>query len=176
MIQPQATNAGFTHGLCAKWTFIMGTIPEIENELQSLENAIRYSFLPSLTRRQAFSDMEQEFLTYQLGMGALEFLIQQRMPTANSVPSLRSVLNHWLHSSNSRTVTILCKPRSSRSKLKQQSTQATKRQSVKGPTPQAPTGCNRTSEKGTSAWLTTSPIAEYDFNPHKQAFRDAVCV
>ena len=85
----------------------MGTIPEIENELQSLENAIRYSFLPSLTRRQAFSDMEQEFLTYQLGMGALEFLIQQRMPTANSVPSLRSVLNHWLHSSNSRTVTIL---------------------------------------------------------------------
>ena len=58
MSQPQAAYATLTHGLTAKWTFIIRTIPDIEDEMQPLEDAIRYSFLPALTGRQAFSDTD----------------------------------------------------------------------------------------------------------------------
>ena len=54
--------AVFTHGLSGKWAFIMRTIPDIEDELQPLEDAIQYSFLPALTGRQAVRDAERELL------------------------------------------------------------------------------------------------------------------
>ena len=34
----------------------------------------------------------------------------------------------------------------------------------------------QTSEKGASSWLTSIPLAKYDFTLHKQAFRDALCL
>ena len=50
--QPQAAYAAFTHGLTSRWTFLMRTIPDIEELLQPLEDAIRHHFLPAITGRQ----------------------------------------------------------------------------------------------------------------------------
>ena len=52
----------------------MRTTPDIEDELQPLEDAIRYSFLPALTGRQAFSDAERELLALPARHGGLGIL------------------------------------------------------------------------------------------------------
>ena len=71
MSQPQAVYAALTHGLTAKWTFIMRTIPDIEDEMQPLEDAIWYSFLPAFTGRQAFSDTKRDLLALPARHGGL---------------------------------------------------------------------------------------------------------
>ena len=58
--QPQAAHAVFTHGLMHRWTFLMRTIPGVEDLFQPLEEVIRHQFLRTLTGRQAFSDAERE--------------------------------------------------------------------------------------------------------------------
>ena len=47
--QPHAAYAAFTHGLKHKWTYLTRTIPNINDQLQPLEDVIRHKFLPSLT-------------------------------------------------------------------------------------------------------------------------------
>ena len=45
--QPHAAYTAFTHGLKHKWTYLMITIPNIDDQLQLLEDVIRHKFLPS---------------------------------------------------------------------------------------------------------------------------------
>ena len=52
----------------------MHSFPDIEDELQPLEGAIQYSFLPSLTGRQALSDAERELLALPARHGGLRIL------------------------------------------------------------------------------------------------------
>ena len=47
--QPQARSAAYTFGLKHRWTYFMHTLPDIQNLLRPLENALVSSFLPSLT-------------------------------------------------------------------------------------------------------------------------------
>ena len=52
--QPHAANAAFTQGLTSKWIYLARTIADIEDLFQTLEDAIRQRFLPSLTGQVAF--------------------------------------------------------------------------------------------------------------------------
>ena len=72
--QKHSAYAVFTHGLSGKWAFIMRITSDIEDGLQPLEDAIRYSFLPALTGRQAFSDAERELLALPARHGGLGIL------------------------------------------------------------------------------------------------------
>ena len=47
--QPQAAYAAFTHGVRSWWNYLMRTMPEMDIELQSLEDAIRLELIPALT-------------------------------------------------------------------------------------------------------------------------------
>ena len=46
--QSQAAYAAFTHGLKSHWNYLMRTMPEIELDLQPLEDMIHLELLPAL--------------------------------------------------------------------------------------------------------------------------------
>ena len=45
-IYPHAAYAAFTHGLFGHWSYIMRTIPDIQDLLQPLEDAIHQHLIP----------------------------------------------------------------------------------------------------------------------------------
>ena len=69
--QPQAAHAVFTHELMHRWTFLMRTIPGVEDLFQPLEEVIRHQFIPGLTGRQAFSNVERELIALPAHLGGL---------------------------------------------------------------------------------------------------------
>ena len=69
--QPHASYACHTHGLSSKWTFLCRTIPNISELFRSLEEAIRYKFLPDLTGQLALSDVERDLLALPSRLGGL---------------------------------------------------------------------------------------------------------
>ena len=60
---PQAALAVLTRGLAGKWTYLMRVTSCNEDSWNQLEAALRHKFLPALTGRQAFSDVEREVLS-----------------------------------------------------------------------------------------------------------------
>ena len=103
----------------------MHTFPDIEDELQPLEGAIRYSFLPSLTGRQALLDTERELLALPARHGGLRIL----NPTecANSQFNASTKVLEPLVSIDGQQNAILfqSKHKQSRGKQKPQSNHAT---------------------------------------------------
>ena len=56
---PHSAYTAYTYGLVHKWGYFQRTIPETEHLYQPLEDAIRYKFLPALTRKDC-SDIERQ--------------------------------------------------------------------------------------------------------------------
>ena len=69
--QPQACYAACTFGLRHKWTYFMGTLPDIEDLLEPLERAISDVLIPSLTEHNC-SVAERKLLALPARMGGLE--------------------------------------------------------------------------------------------------------
>ena len=69
--QLQAAYAAFTHGLTSRWTFLMQTVPDIEELLHPLEDAIWHQFLPAITGKQALNDTDRDLLSLPARSGGL---------------------------------------------------------------------------------------------------------
>ena len=69
--QPQAAYAAFTHGVRSRWNYLMRTMPEIDMELQALEDAIRLEFIPALTGQDHLSDELRNLLPLPVRTGGL---------------------------------------------------------------------------------------------------------
>ena len=80
--QPHAAYPAFVHVLSTKWTYLSRTIPNIEELVQPLEDAIRHHFIPVLTRRAPPSKKEI-CLHYLAALGELAFAILQKVPVLN---------------------------------------------------------------------------------------------
>ena len=68
--QPQASYAAFTFGIRHRWTYLMRTLPDIEELLEPLEHAISDILIPSLTEHNC-SPTERELLALFVRMGGL---------------------------------------------------------------------------------------------------------
>ena len=60
--QPHAAYTAYTHGLFGHWTYLLRTIPNIEDLLFPLESAIHQHLIPALTGRPPCSALERELL------------------------------------------------------------------------------------------------------------------
>ena len=69
-IHLQAAYSIFTHGQCSKWMFLMRSTPN-KDELQPLEDTIRFHFLPVITGRQTFSDSKKKLMALTSRLGGL---------------------------------------------------------------------------------------------------------
>ena len=58
--QPHAAYSALTHSLIGKWAYISRTVPNVSDLFLPLKNALRHQFLPDLTGRTSFTDLERE--------------------------------------------------------------------------------------------------------------------
>ena len=68
--QPQACFAAYTFGLKHRWTYFMCTLPDIQDLLHPLKDALVSSFIPSLTRHRC-NPTEHQLLELPTRAGGL---------------------------------------------------------------------------------------------------------
>ena len=76
----QLAYAVFTRGLTSRWNFLMQTVPDIEELLHLLEDAICHQFLPAITGKQTLNDVERDLLSLPVRSGGLGII----KPTTNA--------------------------------------------------------------------------------------------
>ena len=77
--QPHAAYSAFTHGLISKWLFIARTIPNVDDLFQPLEECIRHTFIPAVTRHSPLGDFERDLLALPTRMGGMGIINPIRM-------------------------------------------------------------------------------------------------
>ena len=178
--QPHVTYAAYTHGLTSRWSYLARTTPDISDNLQSLETAIRTRLLPAISGRNPPGDLERELLGIPGRHGGIaipnpiktsdrEFASSQQitMPLTDLILANSSYLS-------SDTITEM-------SILKKQihrQNRAASLSAIDDLRPRLDDDLKRAvelaSEKGASSWLTTLPLTEHGFSLHKGAFHDAL--
>ena len=179
--EPHAAYTAFTYGVKHKWTFVMRTIPDIELLLQPLEDAIRESFLPSLTNGYIPSPEERDLLALPPRMGGLgitnpaamadhehrnslrltEFLSQKILAQAE-----RSEINHQQQKDITAQIS-----------KERETLQKDQLQRIIGQlTSDQRRRVEMAQEVGASNWLTTLPLKAKGFHLNKQEFVDALAL
>lgn len=176
-VQPQACYAAYTFGLKHRWTYFIRTIPDIQDLLEPLENAISRILIPALTDRQC-SQLDREILSLPVRLGGLglgnpcddaqrEYVSSVKVTTplvAQIVSQAHQLPDPSLITSAQQEV------REKRAKdnenkangIKEVASQKTQRT------------LELAAEKGSSAWLTVLPLKELGFNLNKRQFKDGV--
>ena len=78
MSQPQACYAAFTFGLRHLWTYLLRTLPGIEDLLQPLEHAIADVLIPSITDHHCTTPSERDLLALPVRSGGLGIINPSR--------------------------------------------------------------------------------------------------
>ena len=80
--QPHAAFSSLTHGLQSKWTYLSLVIPNIGDELSSLDDVLRSKLHPALTGRPPPNDLEFALFALPTRLGDLGIRIPSK--AANS--------------------------------------------------------------------------------------------
>ena len=73
-IFPHAAYAAFTHGLFGRWSYLIQTIPDIEDFLQPQEDVIHQSFIPALFGHPPCSPTERDLYALPVHLGGLDLI------------------------------------------------------------------------------------------------------
>ena len=181
--QPHAAYAAFTHGLSAKWNYLLRVTDWEENQLndslEALEKAIRSRFIPAITGQPPPGDQTREMLALPARLGGMGLMnpaaSAKEQRTASrliSAPLVDQIINqdHLLDGCHSVQQSI--KRRIQHSKRTKQKEDASNLQRNL-PIP-LQRSMELSQEKGASTWLTALPIDEHGFALHKAAFRDSL--
>ena len=68
--QSQACYAAYTFGLKHRWTYFLRTLPDIQDLLEPLENAISNILIPAITERKC-NQLERNTLALPVRLGGL---------------------------------------------------------------------------------------------------------
>lgn len=179
--QPHAAHAAFTHGLSSRWSYLLRTIPDIQDLLLPLEDAIHHHFIPALTGRPPCSSLERDLLSLPVRLGGLGL----RNPAAES-PSIFQASQHL----TAPLVALIVAQEAKQ--IVDPDVTATIKKNIKTSNrlrqvelarsiydqlhPQLKQCVDLAQEKGSSSWLSALPLEEYGFHLHKGEFRDALCL
>ena len=180
--QPHAAYAAFTHGLKHKWTYLTRTIPNINDQLQPLEDVIRHKFLPSLTGQNAFNDDIRDLMALPVrhgGLGIINPTINNRyhhQSSENITAPLVSLILEQSHTYHQEAKAEQLRAKNEAMKQRKQLDSAAAAEIEDKLPNNLKRAMQVSKEKGASSWLATLPIAEHGFALHKGAFRDALCL
>ena len=88
--QPQASYAVYTFGLKHRWTYFLRTLPDIQDLLQPLENAIAKVFLSAITEHEC-TQLEREILALPVRKGGLGVINPCQEATVEYARSRRTI-------------------------------------------------------------------------------------
>ena len=179
--EPHAAYAAYTHGLQHRWNFVMRTIPDISPLLSPLENTIRNTFLPVLTKSIALTDEERELLALPPRLGGMGITSPEKRANeenANSINLTRSLTEKIVAQDARGEINqiVLTEIKKKISRDRQQLQKHTLEQ-LKAALPETRVRKVLTAqETGASNWLTSLPIRAKGFSLNKQEFIDAVAL
>ncbi len=79
--QPYAAYAAFTHGYLSKLSYLIRTVPNLDQLLLPLELTVRARLIPNLTGRPPPNDLERSLLASPSRHGGLGILILTSLPS-----------------------------------------------------------------------------------------------
>ena len=175
--QPQASYAAYSFGLKHRWTYFLRTLPDIQDLLVPLEEAIAQVLIPAILERKC-SQLDRDILALPVRLGGLGManpcheaarehassikvtspLVEQIMNQSHQLPedSLVNSLHQATKAEKSKELTDTAEG------LKNIAPRKTQR------------ALKLAQEKGSSLWLTVLPLQELGFDLNKREFRDAV--
>ena len=177
--QPHAAYAAFVHGLSNRWSYLVRTIPDIEDLLQPLENAIQLHLIPALTGRPPCSTIERKLLALPVRLGWLGL----RDPSTTSSDCFRSSeritapLVALITSQDENEKVDIDSVRTVKNDVKRENRrrQDSQSETINAQlTPELKRCVDLSQEKGSSSWLSVLPLEEHGFYLHKGEFRDAL--
>ena len=180
--QPHAAFSAFVHGLSSKWTYLSRTIPNIEELVQPLEDAIRYHFIPILTGRAPPSDLERDLFALPCRLGGIGIANPSKGASSEYLASLQVtkplsdliLQQNPVYSFETLEAQLVAKSDIQRSKRQVKMANASHlKTSLPAPLQHS---MSLAQEKGASSWLTALPVEEFGFALHKGAFRDALAL
>ena len=179
--QPHAAYAAFVHGLSSRWSYLSRTIPDIDDLLLPLEAAIQQTLIPALTGRATCSDLERELLALPARLGGMAlanpatkageiFAASEEftMPLVALIVSQES--NQVIEAGQ-----IMSIKQDIRHKNRQKQDKKAK-EVYDHLSPHLQRAVDLAKEKGSSSWLTVTPLEEHGFYLNKGEFRDALCL
>ena len=175
--QPQACYAAYTFGLKHRWTYFLRTLPDIQDLLEPLEDAISHMLIPAITERKC-NQLDRNILALPVRLGGLGLgnpSLEARREYASSVKVTKPLVEQIVSQSHQL-------PEDSLTKLAQQEVRSERSKELEHRAERikemAPRKTQRAldlaTEKGSSACLTVLPLQDLGFNLNKREFRDAV--
>ena len=173
----QACYAAYTFGLKHRWTYFLGTLLDIQDLLEPLENAISHMLIPAITERKC-NELDRNILALPVRLGGLGLgnpSLEARREYASSVKVTKPLVEQIVSQSHQL-------PEDSLTKLAQQEVRSERSKELEHRAEHikemAPRKTQRALDlatgKGSSAWLTVLPFQDLGFNLNKREFRDAV--
>ena len=179
--QPHAAHAGFTHGYMHKFSFLCRTIPNIENQLQPLENCIRLHLIPALTGRSP-SNVERSLLGLPPRLGGMGITNPTTTSTQEYTASkfISLPLCELIREQLLEYPFDCIEAQTTAKKTVRQERDNSNKASVSSIREDAPAALQRAmdlaQERGASSWLTSLPLKEFNLCLHKGAFWDAIAL
>ena len=175
--QPQACYAAYTFGLKHRWTYFLRTLPDIQDLLEPLEDAISHMLIPAITERKC-NQLDRNILALPVRLGGLGLgnpSLEARREYASSVKVTKPLVEQIVSQSHQLPEDSLTKlaqqeVRSERSKELEHRAERIKEMAPR----KTLRALDLATEKGSSAWLTVLPLQDLGFNLNKREFRDAV--
>lgn len=180
--QPHSAYCALTLSLKSKWLYLVRTTDDISDQLQPVEDIIRFELIPAICGKANISDDERRLFALPTRLGGL------------GIDILPDIANR-LHQSSRRITeplqrNILGAESNESGEIEekmadlQRSTKEENRRAVNEEADEISSHLSHTTrrgmelaqEKGASSWLTTLPIEEHGYALHKGAFRDAIAL
>lgn len=176
-IQPQASYAAYTFGLKHRWTYFLRTLPDVQDLLEPLEEAISQVLIPAIVGRKC-SKLDRDVLALPVRLGGLSLsnlCHEAAREHASSIQVTSSLVEHIMaqtHQLPDESLIASGRQAVKHGKAEELSEIADNlKQIVSWKTKQP---LELVQEKGSSVWLTVLPLQEHGFNLNKREFRDAV--
>ena len=175
--QPQASYAAYTFGLKHRWTYFLRTLPDIQDLLEPLEEAISQVLIPAIVERKC-SQLDRDVLALPVRLGGLGLsnpCHEAAREHASSIQVTSPLVEHIVAQTHqlpdeslikSGRQAVKCGKAEELSEIAENLKQIAPRKTKRA--------LELAQEKGSSVWLTVLPLQEQGFNLTKREFRDAV--
>ena len=154
-------------------------VPDVEQDLQPLEDTIRSCLLPHVTGRPPLNDQERNLPARLGGLGVANPTVQAVVEFDASSKVTASLTNAIVSGSTAYSYNIIADQIAAKSEVRSLKRNNSKQAacSLRDTLPShLQRAMDLAMEKGSSSWLTTLPIEEFGFVLHKGAFHDAVAL
>ena len=179
--EPHAAYSAFVYGLKHKWNYLSRTVPNIDNLLKPLENCIRNTFIPTLTKGHQCSDTERDLLALPPRLGGLGIVNPSKsadLEYSNS-KRLTATLSSYILAQNENgeiDEMEIRKHKTDISKKRQKAQERELKRIMECLSDKMKKKVEMAQETGASNWLTSLPIRAKGFSLNKQELRDAIAL